>query len=290
MPFNPKRLLAVAAAWLGLVVVAQAAPPMWVASDADTRIWLFGSVHILPKGIEWRTPAFDEALAKSDHVYFEASLDAANQQTLAAETYRLGLVDSGTRLLDGLDPGQKDVVTRAARLAGVPLSGLNIWKPWMAANLLTTSFAARQGYDPLSGVDMVLQSEVPQNRQRFFETIDEQLHLMADLPAAKQIDLLVATARDLENSPGSLNDLVSAWSQGDTDSLEANFSEGLEAVDASWSEALLHKRNQRWAKDISSLIATPGDIMVVVGAAHLIGNGSLPALLKAGGIEIERVQ
>src|SRR5690606_28899356 len=156
------------------------------------------------------------------------------------------LVDSGTRLLDSLDADQKAAVERAAKVAGVPLAGLNIWKPWMAANLLTNASATRQGFDFMSGVDMTLQNEVPASRQRFFETIDEQLHLLADMPADQQIDLLVNTARDLETAPDALNDLVAAWSKGDIDALHSDFSESLAAIDPNWSDALLRQRNERW--------------------------------------------
>ena len=39
---------------------AEAKPPIWVVKDADSEIVLFGSVHVLPPGLDWRP----ERLAK----------------------------------------------------------------------------------------------------------------------------------------------------------------------------------------------------------------------------------
>ena len=277
--------------WLAVSSLAAAAPPMWLASDEDTRIYLFGSVHILPKDTQWRTPALDDVLDEADAVYFETSLDMADQQAMAAETMKLGLVSGGTRLLDRLDTDEKAIVTDAAREAGIPLSGLNIWKPWMATNLLTTSFAAKQGFDILSGVDVVLQGELAYGEQRFFETIDEQLHFLADMPEDQQITALVATARDLKERPDMLIGLVDAWSAGDVESLRAALSDSLDTMDANWDETLLHQRNVRWVAELEDVLKNePGTFLVVVGAAHLVGDNNVPSLLADAGIKVERVQ
>src|SRR4249919_3394238 len=43
-----------------------ASPAMWRVADEDTTIYLFGTIHLLPKGTQWRSPAFDKAAAGSD--------------------------------------------------------------------------------------------------------------------------------------------------------------------------------------------------------------------------------
>ncbi len=32
---------------------------------------LFGSIHLLPAGLDWRPPALDDALARADALWFE---------------------------------------------------------------------------------------------------------------------------------------------------------------------------------------------------------------------------
>ena len=36
-------------------------PAIWLVADADTRIYLFGTIHVLPPGLQWRSPTFSTA-------------------------------------------------------------------------------------------------------------------------------------------------------------------------------------------------------------------------------------
>ena len=39
-------------------------PALWEVSDADTTIYLFGTIHLLPENYQWRTAKFDQAVAE----------------------------------------------------------------------------------------------------------------------------------------------------------------------------------------------------------------------------------
>ena len=43
-------------------------PALWRLSDDDSEIWLFGTVHLLPPGLQWRSPAFEAAFAAADTI------------------------------------------------------------------------------------------------------------------------------------------------------------------------------------------------------------------------------
>ena len=46
-------------------------PALWLLADADTTIYLFGTVHILPPGFRWRSPAIDGAIRDADELVLE---------------------------------------------------------------------------------------------------------------------------------------------------------------------------------------------------------------------------
>ncbi|MGH6957179.1 MAG: hypothetical protein ACREEW_11005, partial [Caulobacteraceae bacterium] len=58
-------------AWLFAVVLAALAPaasafakpPIWIVRSPKASMVLFGSVHLLPAGLDWRPAALDKALA-----------------------------------------------------------------------------------------------------------------------------------------------------------------------------------------------------------------------------------
>ena len=50
--------------WL-LAGAAIAQPPVWVVHGPHATVVLFGSVHILPPGLDWEPPKLKEALGQA---------------------------------------------------------------------------------------------------------------------------------------------------------------------------------------------------------------------------------
>jgi uncharacterized protein YbaP (TraB family) len=55
-------------------------------------------------------------------------------------------------------------------------------------------------------------------------------------------------------------------------------------------DTLLRQRNQRWAAWIQRRLQRPGTVFVAVGAGHLAGGDSVPAMLAEAGLKVERLQ
>jgi uncharacterized protein len=66
------RVLAALA--LALAAPAAAAPALWKVADADTTIYLYGTVHMLPRDTEWFAEPAKSAFAKSDTLVLELLL------------------------------------------------------------------------------------------------------------------------------------------------------------------------------------------------------------------------
>ena len=79
------RLFAASVALLAAAVPANAAPALWQVSDGNSKIWLFGSFHLLPPATEWRTDTFERTMAGADRVYFETDVGDAVQGTILAK-------------------------------------------------------------------------------------------------------------------------------------------------------------------------------------------------------------
>jgi hypothetical protein len=57
-------------------------PAMWKVADEDTTIYLFGTVHILPQGIEWYDTTIATALEGSDMLVTEIPMDPASEAAM----------------------------------------------------------------------------------------------------------------------------------------------------------------------------------------------------------------
>jgi uncharacterized protein YbaP (TraB family) len=141
------------------------------------------------------------------------------------------------------------------------------------------------------GVEDSIKREIPNRKERGFDTLETQLRVMADLSDKVQVKMLMETITGGGGkASGEPIDLTSSWLGGDVDGLYGPTAAAFGKPGSELFNALLTKRNKRWAGQIEKLLDGDQDVMVIVGAAHFGGAGGLPALLKKRGITVERVQ
>ncbi len=272
-----------------LPVAAVASPALWVIRNADTTIYLFGTVHLLPNDTAWRSPALDAALAKSRTLYIEITDD--NPAAMATLVLQYGL-DPAHPLAERLDQAQRQHLSAAAAQAGVPggMETLNMMRPWLAALTLATAPLLKAGLDPQHGVDKQLKAQMLAGGKTALglETAEQQIRFLADMPETTQLDFLRATLKDIDQGPALLNELIDAWKAGDVERIARIEDEDMRQQSPALYQRLLVERNQAWAGKIAALLKQPGTIFIAVGAAHLAGPDSVQAQLQKLGIEVER--
>jgi uncharacterized protein len=81
--------------------------------------------------------------------------------------------------------------------------------------------------------------------------------------------------------------MVNLWGAPDPEGLAVLMNEGM--TSPAIFDALLTRRNANWARWINEQMAKPGTTFMAVGAGHLSGATSVPALLPAYGLTAQRV-
>lgn len=268
---------------------AIAHPALWVVRDADTTIYLFGTVHLLPGNTPWHYPALDQALASSGALVVEITDDSP--ANITALVLRLGM-DPAHPLSSLLSAGDYHRLERAARLAGLPgMGALDAMRPWLAALTIAMAPLAKAGLDPQQGVDHLLRDEMTGAGKpvRALETAEEQIRFLADMPSALQLDMLRQTLHETDASKLEFKELVEAWDKGDVEAI-AQLENGLMKRETpALYQRLLVTRNATWAGKIRAMLDTPGTVFIAVGAAHLAGPDSVQAQLHKLGVDATRV-
>lgn len=265
-------------------------PALWTLADEDTTIHMFGTIHLLKPGTEWRTEALDTALEDADAIFFEADVTSAEAQATAAQLVpRLGVFTDGRKLSDLLDEDEEREVREALELVDMPMSAMEPLRPWFAGLQLSVMALQDQGYEPQSGVEMELGAWARETGTptRYLESMEQQLRFFADLPEDDQVDLLVSSAIQIEDDPGLLDRLVEDWAEGDLDDIADMLAEpdalGSEGV----YDVLIVERNRNWVDQIETLLDDEaGTFLLAVGAAHLVGEDSVVEMLRAEGFEV----
>lgn len=281
-----------ALAALALAGVAQAAPALWRVTSPTATLYLFGTMHALEPDAQWRTPAFDAAYAKAQTLWFETDVaGVADASVIQGLILRYG-VDAGHPLSTKLDAEHLAALKAVLAHDGVSFAGIDPMRPWAAALVVMAAPMAKAGFDPKAGADVALTASAAADKKevRTFETLDQQMMFFADLPQAVEVQLLEDAVEDDAKSGDELKAMEKAWLAGDVQKLGPLLTGDLKKHYPELYEVLIRRRNQAWSETLGQELAGDGAELVNVGALHMVGPDGLPALLKARGFKVERVQ
>ena len=262
-------------------------PALWVVKDADTTVYLFGTVHILKPGMGWFDEAVKEAFDKSDRLMLEmVEPDAATTQQLFA---KYGLDTSGKPLTSKMTEAEKAAYAKAMEKVGLPVAAFEPLDPWAAAVTMQVVGLQKGGYDVNSGVETQLTAAAKASKKPIggVETMESQLAIFDALPQETQVRFLVESAKGVDEMTGNMDKMVALWAKPDPEGLAQVMNEGLS--DPKLHAALLTNRNANWAAWISQQLQKPGTTFMAVGAGHLAGSTSVQHLLSAYGIQATRI-
>ncbi|MFN4019114.1 MAG: TraB/GumN family protein [Erythrobacter sp.] len=263
-------------------------PALWKVADEDTTIYLFGTVHVLPQGIEWYDTTIANALDGADMIVTEIKMDPAGEASLQQLSMSMGVLPTGTTLRTLLNPEQITAYEAALAKIGVPPAAFDQLKPWLAGLTLSLIPLMQQGYDPGSGVEKVLLTKAGSKPQGALETPEFQLGIFNTMPTDAQIAFLMEAVTGIDEVKPTLDRMVAEWAKGDAEELAAIMNEGMS--DPAVAEALLYSRNANWAEWIDARLDQPGSVFIAVGAGHLAGARSVQDYLAQKGITVTRVK
>ena len=278
------------AATLTTALAAQAEPAIWVVKGPHATVYLFGTIHALPKDQPWHSAKIDAAIKESGTLYLEIPNmdDPASMQPLLMQ---LGM-DQAHPLSTKLTPDQLAKLTKAAAGAGLPggEAMLESFKPWLAALTISLVPLMQAGYDPNSGVELELKPEfVKANKPvKGFETAEQQMHFFADMSDKAQVDFLAAQLDDYDSAIDKFKQMLAAWAAGDTDALDKFNNAEFRDKYPDLFQTLVVKRNQEFTTQIQTLLKGDGVSFVAIGAGHLVGKEGVPAMLQKQGLKVTR--
>ena len=288
-PFMKNKFLACTLMLTVLVVPAAADPAIWHLVDEDSDIYIFGTVHILPPEMEWQSPEMAAAFANADTIWFEAPAVDPNAQTETIQLVtRYGLNEPGNPLSAQISEEARALLEEIVAGLGIGAANLEGMRPWLAAMTMSLSYIQSQGYDPTSGVDYVLWQEASATGKdiAYFETLEQQVRFLADLPSEIEVAYLEQMLRDFEGAGEELDRLVTAWETGDIATIDAVMNGETREAAPELHEILLVGRNRNWIQTIKETLAGSGSHFMAVGAAHIAGPQGVVELLRAEGFEI----
>lgn len=271
--------------------VAPAKPAMWKVVDPDTTIYLFGTIHLLPKGLQWTTPAMAKAMAASQMLYLEVALDK-DPAKLGAVMAKLNNTTGLPPLLDRVPPAKRALLKKVVEESKIPMAYLDGQETWAAALALSSASMAKLNLSYENGAETQLSQVFAKARKPVngLETAEQQLGYFDTLPEAAQRTFLASILDDDDaKARQEFGKMVAAWKAGDVRRIALTFDDEMK-LSPVLADVLLRKRNANWAAWIGERMKQPGTVFVAVGAGHLAGKGSVEELVAKRGFKVTRVQ
>ncbi|MGX8272631.1 TraB/GumN family protein [Brevundimonas diminuta] len=266
-----------------------AGPPLWVVKDADSTVYLFGTVHYLRPGTAWGSDKADAAFAAADQFWVEVA-DQDDPSVVAAVAQQHGVTPDRplSSILSAEDFAAFD---KAAQGIGANGAALDAYRPWLAAFMVAGTAPMQAGYRPEAGADKTLMDRARAEGKTIhgFETTDRQLRLIAGMSEEAQIAYLNNYVRNGGQIVPKLDQTVAAWLKGDVAEVGRLNRLDTRDVHEDIHRAALVVRNADWTDQIETMMQGSGSAFVAVGVAHLADQDSIIDMLTARGFTVERL-
>lgn len=267
--------------------LAAASPSLWHIKGEQGEVYLLGAVHVLPPGLDWRRPALNLALSRSDVFVFEVPEDAAALAELNQLMQAQGYLPPDQSLRGLLHSAALPDFDAAVAASGLAPAMVDRERPWLAGLQMMFTQMTKLQFAAGNGVDTVLMAEAEKNHKqtRYLETIAEQFALLAPADRALELQEFEAGLKDLRDLGAEIGPLVQAWSAGDQGKLDKLINGDLDAFPQA-RKVLLDDRNARWVPQIKAMLKEKHVFFITVGAGHLTGPKGVPALLRMAGYKV----
>jgi uncharacterized protein len=286
-------LAAIAFAALATSACAQETfnPALYVVRDADSTMYLYGTVHVRPRDTDWGDEDVRTALASAQDIWTEIEISPQADARAQALAMQLGAAPADKPLSSWLTAEENERLTALAGRLGLPRAYLEQMQPWMAGLTLSLMPIMQAGFDPMSGVDRAVDAYGDANGKtmRTFETIEQQLGFFSGLDEETQRAFLREAINEAEQGPAMIREMTTAWERGDLDALERVVVDDTREEYPDVYKALFVRRNNAWMEVLTRELEGAGVDFVAVGAGHLLGSDGLVEQMRARGYEVERV-
>ena len=292
----PRRLFAILVCWLGLL-----AHPAWAVERGALfkvtghkhTMYLFGTIHVgLPEFYPLDT-SVTTALAGATTLALEIDPTAQTQEA-SAMVARAGRTTPD--VVAAMPPALGPRLTHRLEAMGAPATLATQLKPWMLMMAMTVIEYAKLGYRTDLAVDAHLAKLAHDQKIKVIglETIESQIDVFNGLSAADQWTMLDETVASMDSGEAAqdVQALTNGWARADAPTLDAlarKFENDERLSTRILQRRMLTERNGPMADKLDGLLKRENKSMAAVGLMHLIGNDSLPVLLQAKGLKVERV-
>ena len=286
--------IAITTALVACASAKHSTPAIWRACDNDNCLYLLSSFHALQPTDYPMSNAVQKAYADAELLVFEVAPDELLSQELVLEMQKTGLLPASQQLQQLLPEKTWGLILKwIEKNPSYTINVVQQLKPWYLALIITNSQAKAKGFEASNGVEQYFMSHGKSNKKPSIglEKAQQQIGLFNDMKLATQIELLQESLLPIEKKNNDLEQLHAFWKAGDVAGMEKITVQKMQREYPELYQSINVDRNNAWLPQLQNLLDKNAeqDVLVVVGALHLIGPDGVVKKLQSKGYKVERL-
>ena len=259
--------------------------PLLEIKSGSGLVYLLG--HTPPRPKDWSDSRIERLLRTCDSLWIETNQTASVNMKDLMQRYG---IDSNKPLNSWLTPSDRERLSQAAKIAGVPKDSLQSFRPWLAGQALEGAFFGAQGFNGRNA-DQVLVTEATEagiSVSSEFATKEDAARWFSDLPREQEVQYLRYILDEILTGHDENQRIYADWAAGK----DARAAESVAKMKRRYPElyrSLTVSRNRAWVPQIRSMLTKPKPTMVVVGMYHMAGPDNIQAQLCTNGLHARRI-
>lgn len=269
-------------------------PAIWRVCDQNNCLYLLGSFHALQPTDYPLSKTVQDAYMDAEILVFEVAPDQMLSPDLARQMQLAGFLPTGENLQQYVPEKTWQLILNwIEKNPSYPIDVVQKLKPWYLALIITNSQAQSQGFKSEQGVDQHFMTQAHGNKKPSIglEKAEQQISLFDEMSMATQIQLLDETLQPMDIKNNELDQLHALWKVGDVIGMEKIVVHKMQKEYPDLYQSINVDRNNAWVPQLQNLLDKneEQDVLVVVGALHLIGPDGVVKKLQSKGYKVERL-
>jgi uncharacterized protein YbaP (TraB family) len=259
--------------------------PLLEIKSGSGLVYLLG--HTPPRQKDWSDSRIEGLLRTCGSLWIETNQTASVNMKELMQRYG---IDPNKPLNSWLTPSDRERLSQAAKIAGVPEDSLQPFRPWLAGQALEGAFFGAQGFNGRNA-DQVLVAEATEagiSVSSEFATKEDAARWFSDLPPKQEVQYFRYILDEILTGHDEDQLIYRDWAGG-KDSRAAESVAKMKRLYPELYRSLVVSRNRAWVPQIRSMLTKPKPTIVVVGMYHMVGPDNIQAQLRANGLRVKRI-
>jgi len=266
---------------------------LWEVENEGTKMYLLGSIHLMPKNAYPLNPKIEASFNESDVLAIEADPGKIDQTKVQQLIMSTGMYPEGETLKTNIDTELYQKIEKVFKTFGMPMQQIDMFKPWFVGFNLAVLQIQKTKMDPKLGIDLHF---IEKARSEEIEIIElesgmAQLELLTSFPEESQEQYLAYSLDNYQNVQEMFDTMLDAWSTGNAELMNTatrqkmlDFCKTMPGMEE-YYDKMFFQRDIKIVEKLDKILKSNDGktYFVVVGAGHLIGKDGLLQLLKDRG-------